>query len=903
MKRPLRVLHLEDEADYSDLVRDILCPELPAELTTVSGKREYEAALARDKFDIILADYSLPDYDGVSALKLAKERCPETPFLLLSGVVKEGVAIQTLRAGATDYVLKSFPERLVPAVQRALREAAERDVRKGVEVKLLREEQRFQIFTENALDVLSVMNARGAITYASPSVKGVLGFSSADILGKRVIRLVHPEDRNSAVARLKSLLAGESQTERLELRVAHNSGGWKYIEAAIQNRLKDAQIKGMVVNFRDITRRKLAERELRQSEEQWRLVFDGNPNPMWILDAETLAFLAVNDAALQHYGYSRDEFFKLTLRDLCANGNERSGGGASCLPPVDCLHMLSEKDAWPRKVGSGTSKHLKKDGTPIDVEVKWSPVRFKNQAAFLTMVNDITERNRAEEALRSSETLFHSVWENSVDGMRLTDAGGFIVTVNQAFCTLVGMERNELVGKPFTVVYASTEDHEHILRRYRERFAARSCEKQVERQLALRNGKLIVLEDTSSFVEQKGEAPLVLSLFRDVTSQRKLEDQLRQSQKMEAIGQLAGGVAHDFNNILTVIHGHASLLLQADLSDPNMTRSARQIVLAAERAAGLTRQLLTFGRRQMIQPRRLDMNSVVANMTRMLGRILGEDIALKLEYSSCPATVMADAGMLEQVLLNLSVNSRDAMPKGGALLIRIETVEVGVEHVRKQPQAHPGRFVCLAVRDSGCGIPAENLRRVFEPFFTTKEVGKGTGLGLATVYAIVTQHQGWIEVESALGQGAEFRIYFPYRSELPDPVEVSAVPEDVRGGKETILVVEDEQPVRELVCDLLARKGYRILNAESGPKALDLWKSCKGEVDLLLTDLIMPDRMNGRELAESLLAERPDLKVILTTGYSMEVLGKEFSRGTALRYLQKPYHPLRLVKAVRECLD
>jgi signal transduction histidine kinase len=423
-----------------------------------------------------------------------------------------------------------------------------------------------------------------------------------------------------------------------------------------------------------------------------------------------------------------------------------------------------------------------------------------------------------------------------------------------------------------------------------------------DRQLTLHNGNSIVLENTNSFVELRGQRPLMLSLFRDVTAQKRLEEQLRQSQKMEAIGQLAGGVAHDFNNILTVIGGHASLLLNSDLESLT-AKSAQQIAQATERAAGLTRQLLTFSRRQVMQPCRLDMNEVVSNMTKMLGRLLGEDVSLQLTYWDQPSLVQADASMMEQVLLNLAVNSRDAMPKGGQLAIKIALVDIGPVHVAHHPEARAGRFVCLTAADTGCGIPPENLRRIFEPFFTTKQLGKGTGLGLATVYGIVKQHQGWIEVESHVGKGTTFRVYLPKSQESPMAAQEKPAETPVRGGSETILLVEDETPVRELVSTILTGRGYNVLQAESGPKALEVWKQKRDDIDLLLTDLVMPDRMNGRELAEKLWSDRPKLKVIFTSGYSADVVGKDFVLKQGLHYLQKPYHPQKLALAVRDCLD
>ncbi|HXF11207.1 MAG TPA: ATP-binding protein, partial [Desulfuromonadaceae bacterium] len=504
-------------------------------------------------------------------------------------------------------------------------------------------------------------------------------------------------------------------------------------------------------------------------------------------------------------------------------------------------------------------------------------------------------------ALHSSEALFRSVWENSVDGMRLTDENGVVVAVNDAYCKLVALEASALEGKPFTMAYAPSENSDEMIRNLRDFFASRSAQRKVQHQRTLHDGRVVVLETTDSFIEVQGRPLLMLSLFRDVTAHRRLEEQLRQSQKMEAIGQLAGGVAHDFNNILTVIHGHASLLTMAEL-DPGASRSAQQIVQAAERAAGLTRQLLTFSRRQLIQPKRLDMNKLVGNMTDMLGRILGEDVALQLNYSQAPAMVEADAGMMEQVLLNLAVNARDAMPRGGTLSVRIAVIDVDDGHIQRHPEARKGQFVSVSKSDTGCGIPAENISRIFEPFFTTKDVGKGTGLGLATVYGIVKQHQGWVEVESTVGKGTTFRIYIPRVGEKVE-AEKPTTQIIVRGGNEGILVVEDEKPVRELVARLLEKQGYKVLQAAAGHEAMEIWKKHGDEINLLLTDLVMPGAMNGRELAEKIWKERPELKVIFTSGYSADIVGKDFKLESEVNFLQKPYHPQTLALTVRRCLD
>ena len=1059
----LFVLHLEDDPDFTALVEALLAKDgVGAQVRRVSSRAEFEAALREGTYDAILADYSLPDYNGLQALAYAQARCPDTPFLLVSGTIGEEAAIRSLKYGATDYVLKLWPDRLVPALRRAVQEAQERRQRKHVETELRRREKYFRALTDNSLDILTLLNREGLYLYNSPSVKRVLGYEHEELAGKRMFDFIHPEDLPRVMRAFEQDLSDPEQTVRLELRFRHRDGSWRHLEAIGQDRTGDPEIAGIVVNFRDVSDRVLAESNLRESERQYRVIFDGNPTPMWIFDHETLGFLEVNDAALQHYGYSRAEFLQLTLPGLALKED---------MPAmIEYLHQLTGDQGSARPGFLGSWRHRKRDGVTMDVEIKWSPISFHGRAASLCMASDVSERRRterrdaafsklgqllssatcpaeaariiqtaaeelfrwdaftlhlysaeqdriypilsvdtnrsgerfeirldgqgqeptararrivnegaelilrqdpvtmpcdaellgdvsrpsaslmlvpirnrtkvigilsiqsytakayhardlaalqtladhcggalerlrAEQALHSSEMLFHSVWENSVDGMRLTDEHGVIIAANEAFCKLVGLPRKELEGRPFTVTLAEPEKLAAIRAQYLDHFRDRVIEKQIERRLTLHDGRRVNLEETSSFLEFKDAPPLRLSLFRDITAQKQLEDQFRQAQKMEAIGQLAGGVAHDFNNLLTIIHGHASLLLAAGNLESAAKRSAQQITQAANRAASLTRQLLTFSRRQVIQPRPLDLNGVISNMTQMLARILGEDISLKLDFAPEPAMVHADAGMIEQVLMNLAVNSRDAMPGGGRLTISLSFRTVGAPRLFHQSEARAGRYVCLQVADTGCGIPPENLRRIFDPFFTTKEVGKGTGLGLATAYGIVNQHHGWIEVASHVGEGSTFEVFLPGISGAAEAPPKERVERMVRGGSETILVVEDEALVREMVCDLLSGYGYTVLEAESGARALELWNNCKERVDLVLTDLVMPDLVNGRDLAQKLRSDRPQLKVMFTSGYSSDIVGDDFILHTGLSYLQKPYLPEKLALAVRDCLD
>jgi len=390
----------------------------------------------------------------------------------------------------------------------------------------------------------------------------------------------------------------------------------------------------------------------------------------------------------------------------------------------------------------------------------------------------------------------------------------------------------------------------------------------------------------------------------DITDRLNLEGQLRQSQKMESVGQLAAGVAHDFNNMLTIIQGHSSALLARTALPPDVLDPLQAIYFAAERAAGLTRQLLMFSRKNVIQPDLLDLREVVGNMSRMLERLLGETIKLEFRPPSELPTMEGDIGMIEQVIMNLSVNARDAMPNGGRLTISIDTMNFDNAYVKSHADARVGRFIRLRLADTGTGMDAATLHRIFEPFFTTKEVGKGTGLGLATVYGIVKQHEGWLEVNSELNRGATFDVLFPASDRPLPPKKEKIVPSEfTSGGTETILIVEDEPVLREMACDILSGYGYRIFEASSGKEALDTWQRKTNEIDLLLTDMVMPEGVSGADLARQLIVKHPRLKVIFTSGYTANEVNTQLLVKMKARYLQKPYTHADLARTVRESLD
>lgn len=528
------------------------------------------------------------------------------------------------------------------------------------------------------------------------------------------------------------------------------------------------------------------------------------------------------------------------------------------------------------------------------------------ERANRTLQRDLETRKQMEYRLRESERKYRELVEHANSIILRWTRDGRITFLNEFGQKFFGYPAPDIIGQPIvgTIVPETDRNGQSMRTLLGQIAAAPAAFEHYVAEHRCRNGQRVCVEWTNKAVSSAtGESEGILSVGTDITERRQLEEQFRQAQKLEAIGQLASGVAHDFNNILTIIQGNAALLLDATGLKEGERELAKQIVEAAERAAGFTRQLLLFSRKQALQPVPVDLNEAVSNMTKMLQRILGEDISLRSDYAASLPSILADVGMMEQVVLNLAVNARDAMPKGGWLNIATSVEEIPGATPGTDPGVPPGRYVCLSVSDTGCGIASAHLPRIFDPFFTTKPVGKGTGLGLASVYGIVKQHQGWITVSSEVGSGTTFRIGLPaVERPAAEPKPAPSVTTLPR-GTEVILVVEDEPALRLLVSNLLQRCGYTVLTAVSGVAALDVWKGNQERVTLLLTDMIMPDGMTGRELAETLKREKPQLKVICTSGYSAEVVGKSHSLLEGADFVQKPYSPMQLMQAIRTCLD
>jgi two-component system cell cycle sensor histidine kinase/response regulator CckA len=535
------------------------------------------------------------------------------------------------------------------------------------------------------------------------------------------------------------------------------------------------------------------------------------------------------------------------------------------------------------------------------LETRAVPLRRGGEVLHLAIARDITEARRTQEALRASEERFRLMTEASPFGVFLTDERGGCVYANPTIQKQSGLAADQLLGEGWSLA-VHPEDRQRILNEWQRSAVGRSdCTLQFR--FLREDGNIVWVRVRAAPLWDRDCFRGHVGLTEDVTEQRDLEEQLRQSQKMEAVGRLAGGVAHDFNNMLAVINGYSELLLNAAPEDPTnpLRIGLEEISRAGERASNLTRQLLAFSRRQLLEPQTLHLGALITDMERMLHRLIGEDVDLSVDIDPNLHPVRADAGQMQQIVLNLVVNSRDAMPEGGRLNIEARSVTVFQEDGARLQELLPGQYVLLTVCDTGIGMPADIRKHIFEPFFTTKPAGEGTGLGLSTVFGIVKQSGGHIECETEVGAGTTFRVYLPQAPEIATiepPRQQTAL-----SGDETLLLVEDEDMLRELVRTVLARHGYTVLVARDGTEALRLSAEHEGEIALLITDVVMPGGVGGRAVAEALSKTRPKTRVLYMSGYTDDAVVRHGVQEAATAFLQKPFTPVDLARKVRELLD
>jgi PAS domain S-box-containing protein len=621
-----------------------------------------------------------------------------------------------------------------------------------------------------------------------------------------------------------------------------------------------------------------------RDDELFRVAFESSPSGMVVVDASGTIVLA-NGELERIFGYPRAALIGQSIEMLVPPDIRAAHAQQRASEPG---HSIS------RALGSGRDlRGRRSDGTEVAVEIGLKSVDTSEGLLVLATVVDITNRVRATVALEESETRYRLLSETSFDGIAISE-DGVIRETNRGFENIFGRTAEQLVGKRI-IDLVSDESRDEVTRRLESEEPGN-----YEMIATHSDGRKIRLEATFDTYRVGGRLQRITAV-RDVTEKHTLERQYRQAQKMETVGRLAGGVAHDFNNLLTVISSYTSLLLEENNLSAPVCDDLTEIGKAADSAATLTRQLLAFSRQQVLEPRPLDLNDVVRHAEKMLRRVIGEDVALVTDLGTSIGCVQADFGQMEQVIMNMTINARDAMPHGGRLTIETASADVADDTVLDHFAAKAGPYVMLSIRDSGTGMTEETKARIFEPFFTTKEAGKGTGLGLSMVYGIVQQGAGHITVDSVVGKGTAFRIYLPRVDAMPLP-EPEQPESPQRHGTETVLLVEDVPAVRDIVRRVLVGNGYTVLDAVDARAALARSTSYRGPIHLLLTDVVLPG-LSGRDLAEQLKPTRPELKVLFTSGYTDDAVVRGGVLGRGVAFMQKPFTPDTLARRVREVLD
>ncbi len=740
---------------------------------------------------------------------------------------------------------------------------------------------------EGSSEAIAVTDTEGRHAYHNRAFVEMFGITAKE-LSEPLAQIALFTDQTRGREVFETIRRGQSW--RGEVEMAAKDGRRFSVELrADAIRDEQGELIGLIAVHTDITQRKASERRLRQLSQ----AVEQTASTVLITDLQGNIEYA-NPRFVETTGYSFEEALGKNPRILKSGSTPRDAY-------AELWRTIKAGRTW-----RGEFHNQRKNGELYWEQATISPVIDEQGTIsnFVAVKEDITERRAAREALKRSEERFRTLFERAPDSIYLIDLEGTFVDGNKAAEELAGYARSELIGKSFlTLNLLAPPDLLKAVESLRRNKQGEPTGP-TELDLIRKDGRTVPVE-IRTFPVGVGNQSLVLGVARDLTERKQLEGQLRQAQKMEAVGQLAAGVAHDFNNMLAVIRGNADLMLMdAGQWGALASEGLKNIIGASEKAANLTRQLLIFSRKQALRPQPLQLNDLIRNLVKMLERTIRKDIRLECVYADLLPCVQADPGMLEQVLLNLVVNARDAMPHGGHMQIATESLTLTAAHAAANPEARAGEFVGLNISDTGVGIAPEHLDRVFEPFFTTKEPGKGTGLGLATVYGIVKQHAGWIDLTSQPG-GTRFRILLPAMTVSVPGAMVRESETPVRGGTERILLVEDDFAVRVLTERLLTGQGYRVWTAASAEEALDIWRAHASEIDLLLTDLVMPGTLSGRELAERLQSEKPLLKVIFASGYSPDIAGSntDFIRRLKAHFLPKPCPSHLILQTVRSCLD
>jgi two-component system, cell cycle sensor histidine kinase and response regulator CckA len=782
--------------------------------------------------------------------------------------------------------------------------------------------QQLSILLDSTQELIAILGSDGTVQFANATFRNVLGYRLDELLGRSIHAIVHALDVDILREKLKQVAAkpGTSMSDRCRFRC--RDGSWRWIQFTCRNRLTEPQFEALIFHANDVTDLHRMESEravnseivhaLNETSNLDQLLARIHGSLKRILPAEN-CFVALHDPETDtfHFPFFADEYDAAPppqkVGRSCTAYVFRTGR-ASLIPQreFDRLAAIDEVEL----VGSPSPAWL---GVPLKTPTSTIGVlvvqHYQNENAYdqrdLEFLESVgghialaIERRRAEEELRKNESMLRLLFEYNPLPTWLYELETLrFLKVNQAAVNLYGYSAEEF--ERMNILEIRPEEQREKALNYIKEMEADTEEREFWLHRA-KNGRTFEVEIISHELKYAGKR-VRLVVAQDISERRQLEGQLRQAQKMEAVGRLAGGVAHDFNNLLMVIKGHTELLLNALEPSEQITRKIEQIDKSADRATALTRQLLAFSRMQVLQPQIINLNTIVDEMGNLLPRLIGEDIELLIRTDGGLGTVRADASQMEQVIMNLAVNARDAMPNGGKLVIETANAELDHGYLTSHPLMKAGPYIQLVMTDSGIGMDAETQAHIFEPFFTTKEKGKGTGLGLATVYGIVKQSGGFIWVYSELGKGTSFKIYLPRLDQAEDRIGMTHGSMEVPMGTETVLLTEDEQDVREIAREFLESGGYRVIEAKDGADAIQLAAQNRGKIQLLVTDMVMPG-MTGQELAVQLQAEHPGLCVVFMSGYSEHAATEMANADPAVRLLTKPFSRAAILRTVGEIL-
>jgi PAS domain S-box-containing protein len=938
MKDKPVILVVDDEPQNIELLEAYLVPQ-GYEIVKAANGEEALGKLSDNPIDLILLDVVMPGMDGFEVIRRVRQDKTHRllPIILVTVLRETEDRIKGIEAGCDDFIsypvdkmelfarvrsllqvkayndlMSNYQKKLESEVTRRtaeLKHALENlqqdtTERKKAEKALRESEEKYRLVVDNMADVITVMDMNLGFTYVSPSIIRLRGYTAEEVMAQSLEQIMTPESLQ-LVARVfeeemkleASGTADPGRTRILELEEYKKDGSTVWLENHLSFfRDKEKKLVGIIALSHDITERKRAEEKLRESEKSYRDLFENANEAIFVAQGGKLVFF--NPRTVMMSGYSAEElgsrpyieFIHPEDRDMFIRRHVRRMKGEE-LPHNYDIRIIH------------------KDGNVRWVKLNVVAINWKGKPATLNFLSDITERKRAEEALVFNNIILRTQQEASLDGILVVDEKDIILSFNQRFVDLWGIPPDVMESKSderaLQAVVDKLASPEEFIRKVQHLHEIRDeiCRDE------------IYLKDGRSF--DRYTAPMLgaggkyygrVWYFRDITERKqaekereKLQAQLNQAQKMEAVGRLAGGVAHDFNNMLAVILGYTEMALgRVDPAQP-LQADLKEIMNAAKRSAAIIRQLLAFARKQTIDPIVLDLNETVEGMLKMLRRLIGEDIDLVWRPDSGLWPVKMDPTQVEQLLANLCVNARDAIAQVGKITIETGNAAFDEAYCADHPGFVPGEYALLAISDDGRGMDRETQDKMFEPFFTTKELGQGTGLGLATVYGVVKQNNGFINVYSEPGKGTTFKIYLARQAvEDVEPQKKSeeAIP---RSQGETVLVVEDEVSLLKLASEILDKLGYTVLTAGTPDKALRLVENYTGEIHLLMTDVILPE-MNGRDLAKQIKAIRPAMKCLFMSGYTADVIAHRGMLDEGVQFIPKPFSMRELAAKVRTVL-